>query len=208
MTTKRNSRRENAFVKAAAIFRGHGGVLRTMEALELGVHPRTLYAMRDAGMLEQLGRGLFRLSELPPLGNPDLVAVGLRVPEGVICLISALAVHEITTQIPHEVHIALRRGAETPRLEHPPVRVFWFTGTAFDEGIETRELDGVAIRVYGAAKTVADCFKYRNKLGLDVALEALKLYLKRRAGSVDDLVRFASVCRVEKVMRPYVEALL
>jgi len=179
-----------------------------MEALDLGVHPRTLYAMRDAGMLEQLGRGLFRLSDLPPLGNPDLVAVALRVPEGVICLLSALAVHEITTQIPHEVHIALRRGAETPRVEHPPVRAFWFTGRAFDEGIETRELDGVGIRVYGAAKTVADCFKYRNKLGLDVALEALKLYLQRRAGSVDELVRFARVCRVERVIRPYVEALL
>lgn len=208
MTVKLDSRQESAFTKAAAIFRGHGGVLRTMEALDLGVHPRTLYAMRDAGMLEQLGRGLFRLSDLPPLGSPDLVAVGLRVPEAVICLISALAVHEITTQIPHEVHIALRRGAETPRLEHPPIRVFWFTGTAFDEGIETRQLDGVGIRVYGAAKTVADCFKYRNKLGLDVALEALKLYLQRRAGSIDDLVRFARICRVEKVIRPYVEALL
>jgi len=208
MTVKLDSRLESAFAKAAAIFRRHGGVLRTMEALQLGVHPRTLYAMRDAGMLEQLGRGLFRLSDLPPLGNPDLVAVGLRVPEAVICLISALAVHEITTQIPHEVHIALRRGAESPRLEHPPVRVFWFTGTAFDEGIETRELDGVGIRVYGAAKTVADCFKYRNKLGLEVALEALKLYLRRRAGSIDDLVRYARVCRVEKVIRPYVEALL
>ncbi|PIV80824.1 transcriptional regulator [bacterium CG17_big_fil_post_rev_8_21_14_2_50_64_8] len=208
MTVKRDSRRESAYSQAAATFRSNGGVLRTMEALDLGVHPRTLYAMRDAGMLEQLGRGLFRLSDLPPLGNPDLVAVALRVPEGVICLLSALAVHEITTQIPHEVHIALRRGAETPRVEHPPVRAFWFTGRAFDEGIETRELDGVGIRVYGAAKTVADCFKYRNKLGLDVALEALKLYLQRRAGSVDELVRFARVCRVERVIRPYVEALL
>jgi predicted transcriptional regulator of viral defense system len=208
MTVEGNSTREGVFAKAATVFRDHGGALRTMEAVQMGVHPRTLYAMRDAGMLEQLGRGLFRLSDLPPLGNPDLVAVGLRVPEGVICLLSALAVHEITTQIPHEVHIALRRGAESPRLEHPPVRVFWFTGTAFDEGIETRKLDGVGIRVYGAAKTVADCFKYRNKLGLDVALEALKLYLQRRAGSIDDLVRFARVCRVEKVIRPYVEALL
>jgi predicted transcriptional regulator of viral defense system len=208
MTVKLESRRESAFAKAAAIFRGHGGMLRTMEALELGVHPRTLYAMRDAGMLEQLGRGLFRLSDLPPLGNPDLVSVALRVPEGVICLLSALAVHEITTQIPHEVHIALRRGAETPRLEYPPVRAFWFTGRAFDEGIETRELDGVGIRVYGAAKTVADCLKYRNKLGLDVALEALKLYLQRRTGSIDELVRYARVCRVERVLRPYVEALL
>lgn len=197
-----------AFAEAAAVFREHGGILRTKEALALGVHPRTLYAMRDAGKLERLGRGLYRLAGLPPLGNPDLVSVALRVPEAVLCLVSALAVHEITTQIPHEVYIALKRGAEPPRLEHPPVRVFWFTGEAFTEGIETHELDGVDVRVYGAAKTVADCFKYRNKLGLDLALEALKLYLRQKRGRPDELVRFARVCRVEKVMRPYIEALL
>ncbi len=208
MKTEHNSNQDSTFARAVAVFRDHGGVLRTMEAVRLGVHPRTLYAMRDAGVLEQLGRGLYRLANLPPLGNPDLVAVGLRVPEGVLCLISALAVHEITTQIPHEVHLALKRGAEPPRLDHPPVRVFWFSGKAFTEGIETHELDGIEIRVYGAAKTVADCFKYRNKLGLDVALEALGLYLREKHGPPDDLVHFARVCRVEKVMRPYIEALL
>jgi predicted transcriptional regulator of viral defense system len=199
---------KNAFSEAEVVFREHGGVLRTMEAVRHGIHPRTLYAMRDAGVLEQLERGLYRLAELSPLGNPDLVAVALRVPKGVLCLLSALAVHEITTQIPHEVHVALKRGAEPPRLEHPPVRVFWFTGKAFTEGVETRELDGVDVRVYGAAKTLADCFKYRNKLGLDVALEALRLYLREKRGRPDDLIRFARVCRVENVMRPYIEALL
>ena len=202
------SRQQNAFVRAASVFREHGGVLRTMEAVRHGVHPRTLYAMRDAGLLERLGRGVYRLADLPPLGNPDLVAVALRVPQGVLCLISALAFHEIATQIPHEVYVALKRGAEPPRLEHPPVRVFWFTGKAFTEGIETRRLDGVNVRVYGAAKTVADCFKYRNKLGIDTALEALKLFLRAEKGSPDELMSFARVCRVEKVMRPYIEALL
>jgi predicted transcriptional regulator of viral defense system len=208
MKQKQNSKKNSALAKAAAVFREHGGMLRTMEAVGLGVHPRVLYAMRDTGMLERLGRGLHRLSDLPPLGNPDLVVVGLRVPEGVLCLLSALAVHEITTQIPHEVYVALKRGAEPPRLEHPPVRVVWFTGKAFTEGIETHKLDRVDIRVYGAAKTVADCFKYRNKLGLDVAVEALRLYLQKKRGLPDELVRFARVCRVEKVMRPYIEALL
>jgi predicted transcriptional regulator of viral defense system len=201
-------RKQNAFVVAAAVFREHGGILRTKEALARGVHPRTLYAMRDAGKLERCGRGLYRLADLPPLANPDVVAVALRVPEGVLCLVSALAFHEITTQIPHEVFVALKRGAEPPRLDHPPVRVFWFTGRAFTEGIETHELDGVEVRVYGAAKTVADCFKYRNKLGLDMALEALKLYLGEKRGRPDELLLFARVCRVEKVMRPYIEALL
>ncbi len=179
-----------------------------MEAIRLGVHPRTLYAMRDSGALERLERGLYRLAELPALSDPDLVTVALRVPGGVLCLISALSFHEITTQIPHEIHVALERGAEPPRLVHPPLRVFWFTGDAFTEGIEIVEMDGVKVRVYGAAKSVADCFKYRNKLGLDVALEALKLYLRRKRGRTDDLLHFARVSRVEKVMRPYIEALL
>ena len=200
--------KNSAFAKAVAVLREHGGVLRTTEVVRLGVHPRVLYAMRDSGVLEQLGRGLYRLADLPPLGNPDLVAVGLRVPEGVLCLLSALAVHDITTQIPHEVYVAIKRGAEPPRLEHPPVRVFWFTGKAFAEGIETRKLDGIDVRVYGAAKSVADSFKYRNKLGLEVAVEALRLYLQKKRGLPDELVHFARVCRVEKVMRPYVEVLL
>lgn len=201
-------RRNDAREAAAARFRERGGILRTTEALRLGIHPRTLYALRDAGVLERLSRGVYRLANMPPLGNPDLVAVALRAPKGVLCLLSALAVHDLTTQTPHEVHVALERGAEPPRIGHPPVRVFWFTGEAFTSGIERRVFDGVGVRVYGAAKTVADCFKYRNKLGLDVALEALKHYLRRKRGRPDELMRFARVCRVEAVMRPYVEALL
>ncbi len=203
-----SSEEESVFDRAISVFREHGGVLRTMEAVRLGVHPRTLYTMRDAGILERLERGLYRLTDLPPLGNPDLVTVSLRVPEGVICLLSALMIHDITTQIPHEVYIALNRGAEPPRLEYPPVRMFWFTGEAFKAGIETHEMDGINVRVYGAAKTVADCFKYRNKLGLDVAIESLKLYLREKRGGPDELIRFARACRVERVIRPYIEALL
>ena len=164
--------------------------------------------MRDAGVLERLSRGLYRIAELPPLGSPDLVAVALKVPTGVICLISALAYHELTTQIPHEVYLALPRGAEPPRLDHPPVRVFWFTGKAFTEGIDTPELDGLAVRIYSAEKTLADCFKYRNKIGLDTAVEALKRYVISRRVEVDKLMAYARICRVEKVIRPYLEALL
>jgi predicted transcriptional regulator of viral defense system len=164
--------------------------------------------MRDKGIVEQLSRGLFRLASLPSLSNPDLVTVGLKVPRGVICLISALAYHEITTQIPHEVHVALPRGAEPPRLQHPPLRVFWFTGKAFTEGIEAHQIDGIPVRIYSPEKTLADYFKYRNKLGLDVFLEALKLYLAQKRPRIDQLVKFAVICRVERLMRPYLEALL
>lgn len=196
------------FEKETKAFNRGGGVLRTSVALRAGIHPRRLYEMRDSGVVERLGRGLYRLADLPPLSNPDLVTVAAKVPAGVVCLISALAYHEITTQIPHEVQLALPRGAEPPRLEHPPLRIFWFSGRAFTEGIERHKVDGVVVRVYNPEKTLADCFKYRNKLGLDTVLEALRLYRTRKRTKVDELMRFARVCRVEKVMRPYLEALL
>jgi len=196
------------FETAKKVFRDRGGVLKTGEALRAGIHSRTLYEMERSGILEKLARGLFRLTDMPPLGNPDLVSVALKIPNCVICLISALAYHEITTQIPHEVYLSLRRGAEPPRMEYPPIRIFWFTGEAFTEGIGKYEMDGVQVRVYSPEKTIADCFKYRNKIGLDTAIEALKLYRERKRFMVDDLVRFARICRVEKVMRPYLEALL
>ena len=200
--------RNASFERAIKVFRRHGGVLRTSEAIRLGIHPRTLYAMRDAGVLECLSRGLYRIADLPHLSNPDLVAVALKVPKGVICLISALAYHELTTQIPHEVYLALPRGAEPPRLDHPPIRIFWFTGKAFAEGIDTHEVDGVPVRIYGVEKTLTDCFKYRNKIGLDTAVEALKAYVSGRRIDIDKLMVYARICRVEKVMRPYLEALL
>jgi predicted transcriptional regulator of viral defense system len=196
------------FRKAVVVFRGHGGLLKTTDALHAGIHPRTLYAMRDAGFLEQLSRGLYRLAEMPALGNPDLVSVALKVPGGVICLISALSFHEITTQIPHEVYVALERGARAPRLDYPPLRVFRFTGKAFTEGVEDHEIDGVSARIYSPEKTLADCFKYRNKIGLDTALEALRLYRQRKPIKVEALIEFARICRVERVMRPYLEAVL
>ncbi len=199
---------QNKFENARSIFRQHGGILRMIEAIHAGIHRKMLYAMLDAGIIEKLYRGLYRLADLPPLGNPDLVSVAMKVPTGVICLISSLSFHEITTQVPHEVYIALRRGTEPPRLKHPPVRIFWFTGEAFTEGIETPKVDGVQLRIYSPEKTVVDCFKYRNKIGLDTAVEALKLYRERKRIKVNELIRYARICRVEKVMRPYLEALL
>ncbi len=182
--------------------------MRTREAIRLGIHPRTLYAMRDEGDLERLSRGLYRLAEMPPLGNPDLATVALRVPKGVICLISALAFHDLTTQIPHYIYLALLRGMEAPRMEYPPLRLFWFSHEPYAEGIETHQMDSAPVRVYSAEKTLADCFKYRNKIGLDVAIEAIQLYFERKPVKVDELMHYAAVCRVRKVMRPYVETLL
>ena len=194
--------------KAIELFREQGGMLRTSEAQRLGIHPRTLYALRDAGVLEQFSRGLYRLAEMPPLAHPDLVTVSFRVPQAVICLLSALDFHELTTQIPHAVHIALESKAEAPRLDYPPLRVFWFSGPAWSEGVEIHTLDGVPVRIYSLAKSVADTFKYRNKLGLDVVLEALRLFRRHPTFDVGELLCYARVCRVENVIRPYLEALL
>jgi predicted transcriptional regulator of viral defense system len=155
-----------------------------------------------------ISRGLYRLADMAPLSDPDLVVVALRAPRAVVCLISALALHELTTQIPSWVYVALPRGAARPALDHPPLRIFWFSGDAYSAGVEVRRVDDAEVRLYNSAKTIADCFKYRNKIGLDVALEALRLYRKRRDFDVDALLHYARICRVARVMRPYVEALL
>ena len=193
---------------AAALFREHGGMLRTGEALELGIHPRTLYSMRDSGVLERISRGVYRLADLPPLSDPDLVSVATRIPQGVICLISALAFHRLTREIPHYVYVALPRGGEPPRLDHPPLRIFWLTEPVFRAGVETRTLDGVSLRIYGPAKTIADCFKYRNKIGIGVALEALRTLRERGELNPDEILHFARICRVEAVIKPYLQALM
>jgi len=194
--------------EALDLFREHGGILRTGEALRLGVHPRTLYTLRDAGALEQLSRGLYRVAALPPLSHPDLVIVAHKLPQAVICLVSALAFHGLTTQVPHAVDVALRSNSGQPTLDYPPLRTFWFSGPAWSEGVESHILDDTPVRVYSPAKSVADSFKYRRKLGLDIALEALRLYRQSQDFHVDTLLGYARICRVEQVMRPYLEALL
>jgi predicted transcriptional regulator of viral defense system len=196
-----------AFEREVELFRQHGGGLRMSEALRLGIHRKTLYAMRDAGVLEPVTRGLYRLASLDPLAHPDLVTVAKRIPQGVLCLISALSFHELTTQVPHTIDVALERGTRKPRLDHPPARFFWFSGPAFHDGIENHKLDGVPVRIYDPEKTVADCFRYRNQLGMDVVLEALRLWRGRRRKKLDAMLKYARVRHVERAMRPYLEAM-
>jgi len=198
----------SAAERAVELFRAHPAGLRTTQAIRRGVHPRTLYELRDHGVLELVDRGLFRLAELPALGDPDLVTVALKVPRGVLCLISALTFHQLTTQVPHEVYVAVERGTETPHLIHLPLRVFWLSGASFHEGIDVHQIGGVPVRIYGPEKTVADSFKYRNKLGLDVAIEALRAWRDRPRPHPDLLLRYAGIDRVERVIRPYLEALM
>lgn len=199
----------SAILAARSAFERRQGMLRTREALRLGIHPRTLYAMRDSGELVAVGRGLFRLASAPALSHPDWIAVALRVPRSVICLISALAHYELTTQVPHHIDIALSSHSQVPRVDGLPLRVFWFPARAYNAGIDTITLDRVQVRIYSPEKTIVDCFKYRNKIGLDVAIEALRNYRQKvRKLPVKKLLEYARICRVENVMRPYLEAVL
>lgn len=198
--TSRETRIRHAFQRA-------GGILRTAQAQRAGVHPRDLYELRDAGVLECISRGVYRLADLPPLAEPDLSTVAMRIPKAVIALVSALHFHGLTTEIPHEVSVALPPGTARPRLDWPPLRVYWLSGTMFNSGIETHERDGVRLRVYGAAKTVADCFKFRNRLGIAVAVEALRSGLEQRTFTPAEVLRAARTCRVARIVRPYLEAL-
>ncbi len=192
--------------KVVEVFRASGGQLRMSEAIEHGISRYMLYTLRDTEVIEQVSRGVYRLTELPPMSNPDLVTVGLRFPNAVICLISALAFHNITTQIPRWIYVAVPKNGRPPSLSHPPLSVHKFSKQAFEAGIEEHLIDGVSVKVYSVEKTLADCFKFRNKIGMDVVLEALKMARKQLDLSL--LISYAKTCRVEKVMYPYLEAIL
>jgi len=196
-------------VKARRVFTEHGGMLRTGTAIRLGIHPRTIYALRDAGEIEQVGRGLYRLSAAPSLSHPDLISIVLRVPRAVICLISALAHYGLTTQVPHAIDIALPSHAQVPKVDDVPLRVFWYPEPSFRAGVEVITVDDVSIKIYSPEKTIADCFKYRNKIGLDLAIEALRAYRDHTPKpNRSALTRFAQINRVLKIMRPYLDAVL
>jgi len=180
------------------------GMLRPIDLDTIGIPRVVLTRMSTTGQLEKIGRGLYRLPN-PGSENESLVAIATKVPQAVFCLLTALQFHEVTTQLPRQVWIATPRGSHTPRINWPPIRMVQMTGDAHAAGIEEHRRDGVTLRVYSAAKTVVDCFKHRNKIGLDVAMEALKDAWRARKATADDLWQYAKVCRVANVMRPYME---
>lgn len=195
------------FQNVIKIFQKNHGVMKSSQLFKLGVQPRILYAMRDNGLVVQEARGLYRLASEQVWSDPDLAIVSLLIPKGVICLISALYFHQLTTQIPHEVYIALPKDSEKPRIKYPPTRFFWISPEPFNAGIENHKVDSVDIRVYSVPKTIADCFKFRNSIGMDVALEALREGLRQKRATPHEIQRFARVDRVARVMQPYLEAL-
>lgn len=194
--------------KAIRIFRKSGGILTMTQALEQGIHRRTLYALRDSGKIERMARGLYRLTDLPAPSLPDLLPVAKKIPKGVVCLISALSFHGLTTQIPHFVYIALPQKGKKPSLDYPPLRVFWYTPKMLETGVETRQIDGCKILIFNREKTLIDCLKFRNKIGLDIFLEAFKFYWTDKKRNLDKLVEYAKIFRVYKIIKPILETFI
>ncbi len=185
---------------------GELGIVRPTDLEARGVSRGILYRLVRDGLVVREARGIYVASRHPYSAKHTLAQVARRVPAGIFCLLTALRFHELTTQSPAEVWIALSSKARKPKLDNPRLRVARFSGEALTEGIETHRLENVEVRVYSAAKTVADCFKYRNKIGVDVAVEALQDYTRRHRGGQTELARFAGICRVSRVMQPYLDA--
>ncbi|HYS58783.1 MAG TPA: type IV toxin-antitoxin system AbiEi family antitoxin domain-containing protein [Burkholderiales bacterium] len=183
------------------------GVLRPLDLARYRIPRVILRRMEANGQLTRVSRGLYSLPEPDVTEHRSTVEVSKKVPKGVICLLSALRFHGLTTQNPHQIWIAIGEKARRPKLEYPPLRVMRFSEATLGAGVETHVVEGVKIRVFNPAKTVADCFKYRNKIGLDVALEALREAWRERRSTSQELWKYAEICRVANVMRPYLESL-
>lgn len=181
------------------------GLLRPINLDEIGVPRMVLTRMTKTGLVKKIARGLYRLPDIPSSERESFAAISAKVPRAVFCLLTALQIHELTTQLPRQVWIAMPRGSHKPKIDYPPIKMIQMTAETHLAGIDLIDCDQVNLRVYCVAKTVADCFKHRNKIGLDVALDALKEARAKKLASADDLWRYAKICRVANVMRPYLE---
>jgi predicted transcriptional regulator of viral defense system len=200
-------RRRSDRVKIAALT-AKLGVIRVRDLRQRRLHPEYLRRLVSEGTLKRAGRGLYLLSSTEISPFHSLVLAAKWKPDSVVCLLSALAFHEIGTQLPRQVWIAIGRREAAPGVTIPPIRVFRFSGSALTEGVDIHRLEGVPVRIYSPAKTVADCFKYRHKIGLDVPIEALRDGWQKKRFTIDELWNFARICRVANVMRPYLEMIV
>lgn len=194
--------------KIKRLFLANGGYLRMSQAIEAGVSRHAFYSLRDKGVVIQESRGLYKLSGQPDHPYPDLCVMSLRYPKAILCLVSALSFHNATTQIPKEVNIALPRGSRTPAMRYPPLHAYFFSKASYETGIEEHIIEGVGVKVYDLEKTIIDCFKFRNRIGMDVFLEAIKLYKAKAKVQPSRLAEYAKICSIEKAITPYLEAIL
>lgn len=198
---------QNIRQKALNIFEIHGGILRSSEAISKGIHPRVLYELRNSGLIEELQRGLYALIDLPNIQEPDLITISKKVPEGVVCLISALYYHRLTIQIPRWIDVAVHQKYSPPSLVNPPVQFHWFSDSVFKSGIETHNFDGAKVKIYSREKSIVDCFRLRKKVGIEIAIEALKEYLAQENINLSILRELSKESRISRIIEPYIQAM-
>lgn len=189
-------------------FKQKGGLAGYAEIIEAGFNKVVLKSGLNSKRINKIDRALYRLSEGASSSNPDLVAASIRIPNGVVCLVSALNFHEATQEIPRHLDVAIPRGSHANKIKYPPVQYYRFAPNTWEAGIEIHKMEGHQIRIYNLARTVADCFKFRNKVGADVARDALKTAVIEKKIKPQEILRYARICRVERVMKPMLEALL
>jgi predicted transcriptional regulator of viral defense system len=194
--------------KIYKIFKEHKGFARTKDLLSAGIHPRDIKRITEKGLAIRVKRGLYRLSDIPLVSNQGLIDVSLAVPEGVVCLLSALTYHDLTTYNPSVISMAICRGTRRPKIDYPPVTFYYFSRRQFEAGIIEKKITSYKIRIYNPEKTICDCFRYRNKLGIDMVKESLSEYLKRKDRNLERLLEFAEICRVKPMLKTWLEAMI
>jgi predicted transcriptional regulator of viral defense system len=190
------------------LFKRCGGIAQYSDIKKAGFHNDILQSLIASGRIQKMSRSVYKLAEVDDLINPDLVIAAIKAPKGVVCLISALYFYEVTDEIPRHVDLAIPRGAHANKINHPPVKYYRFTQDAWQAGMEVKKIVGQEVRIYNLAKTIADCFKFRNKIGFDVALKALKNALSEKKVSPKEIMMYAKTCRVAKVIQPILESLI
>lgn len=185
-----------------------GGVASYAEIIRAGFSKAHLKTSLNSSQIQKVERGLYKLSDGMSLSNPDLVTVSIKVPKGTVCLLSALAFHEATNEIPKYVDIAIPRGMHANKIKYPPVKFYRFAPNTWKAGIEKHDIEGHEIKVYSLAKTIADCFKFRNKIGMDVARDALKVAVTEKNITPKEIMQHAKICRVDKIIKPILEIML
>jgi predicted transcriptional regulator of viral defense system len=194
--------------KIYKIFSTRNGFARTKDILAAGIHHRDIRRMRDGGKIIRVKRGLYRLAEIPLISNQGFIDLARAVPKGVICLLSALSYYELTTFNPSIISMAICRGSREPKIEYPPVEFYHFSKKQFEAGINEIKINGHKIRIYCSEKTICDYFRYRNKLGIDMAKEGLSEYLKRRDRNLEKLLEYAEICRIKPLLEIWLNAMI
>ena len=194
--------------KLMSFFQDHGGAARFSAILKAGFHPDSLSALEKEGKVEKIARGLYRITNYAPGSHPDLVTASLQAPKGVICLLSALSFYEATNEIPKYVDVAIPQGTHANRIKYPPVKFYRFAPKAWKIGIEKHEVENHQIKIYSLAKTIADCFKFRNRIGVNIARDALRVAITEKGIKPKEIMEYAKICRVDNIIKPILEAMI